>query len=95
MDDPNQERFQRIERKLSLLLTIAIAQSVVILLLVVGMFVSRFLASTMPMIIFLVVTIGFLVLFRKQLPGWFGSVSRFVFSKLLSAQKPNSMKDID
>lgn len=94
MTDPNEERFQRIERKLNLLVTIAITQSVVLVLLIIGMLLSRMLSSAMPMLLFFLILTGFIVLFRKQLPGWFGSASRFLFAKMLGAQKDHSMKDI-
>lgn len=91
--DPNDERFKRIEKKLNLLFTIAVGQSILLAFLVVGLVLSKFLASTLPTVLFLIVVVGFIVLFRNQIPGWFGQFSRYAFGKMISAQKTESSKD--
>lgn len=92
-NDLNEKRFQRIEGKLRLLVVLSIVQSVVIVALVVCLFIKQFMPSTLSLILMLVVLAVFLYAFRSQIPIWFGSTSRFVFSQLFEAQKSDSMKD--
>ena len=93
-DDKNQERFKTIEKKLSMLVTLAIVQSVALAVLVVCLVVQQFMPSTLTLLLFLAGVIGFLYFFRAQVPGWIGNISRYVFAQMFAAQKSNSMKDI-
>jgi len=88
--DPNEIRFRRIERKLNLLIGLVIVQLLVLLMVVVNLY----LPSTFTLILMLLSLAVFLFVFRNQIPIWFGSLSRYVFGQLFSAQKSDSMKDI-
>lgn len=88
--DRYENRFRRIERKLNLLLGIAAIQLVVMLFIVVKLF----LPSTFTLVLILIFLAVFLFVFRNQIPSWFGSASRYLFSQLVSAQKSDSMKDM-
>ena len=92
-DDKTEERFKRIERKLTILLAIAVVQAVLLALLCVSIVLSKLWASIFPTVLILVLLGAFLWIFRKQVPGWFGSASRWAFSRLLNAQKPGATKD--
>jgi hypothetical protein len=92
-NDPNETRFKRIENKLRLLVVLSIAQSVLIIALVVCLFIRQFMPTTLTLILIFVVLAVFLFAFRSQIPSWFGSTSRFVFAQLFEAQKSDSMKD--
>lgn len=87
--DPT-EQLRRIERKLNVLTVICGAQAVVLALLVV----SQYFAKTIQILLWLTL-FGFLIyMFRRQIPGWFGVASRFVFAQLASAEKSHSSKDL-
>lgn len=90
---PHDNRFSRIERKLSLLLVISIVQTVVIGLLVIGLFIRQFMPGTLTLILMAAAVAVFLFAFRSQIPSWFGNSSRFVFSKLGEAKKSDSIKE--
>lgn len=92
-NNPNEKRFQRIEGKLRLLVLLSLVQSVVIIALIVCLFIKQFMPSTLSLMLILVVSAVFLYVFRSQIPVWFGSASRFVFSQLFEAQESDSMKD--
>ena len=92
-NDPNEKRFKRIEGKLRLLVMLSIVQSVVIVALVICLFIKQFMPSTLSLLLMLVVLAVLLYAFRSQIPLWFGTASRFVFSQLFDAQKSDSMKD--
>ena len=91
--DPNEQRFRRIESKLRLLVLLSIAQSLVILALAACLFIKQFMPTTLSLILMILVLASFLYAFRSQIPAWFGNASRFVFSQMLEAQKSDSMKD--
>ncbi len=91
--DPNENRFNRIEGKLRLLVILSIVQSLVIFALIICMFIKQFMPSTLSLILLAVVLGSFFYSFRSQIPAWFGSASRFVFSQLIESQKSETMKD--
>ena len=93
-DPINDDRFKKIERKLTLLFGLAIAQLAVLLFLTICLVIKQFMPSTFSMILFFVVLAAFLYFFRAQIPGWFGNASRIIFAQIFAAQKNNSMKDI-
>ncbi|MEM7784127.1 MAG: hypothetical protein AAF939_05375 [Planctomycetota bacterium] len=86
----NDERIARIERRISLILVISVVQTVAVVALCVCLLVNKFLASTLPTVLVLVVIALLAYFFRKQIPGWFGSLSRYLFSKMLDSQKTGS-----
>ena len=92
-NDLNEKRFKRIESKLQLLVALSIAQSVVIIALAICLFVQQFMPTTPTLLLMVVALAVFIYFFRSQIPAWFGSSSRFVFSHLFEAQKSDSMKD--
>ena len=91
--DPNEERFKRIERKLSLLVILSGVQLLMLTLIGIGFLMNEFLPSTLTLVLLTIIVVGGLFLFRKQIPSWFGSFSRYVFARMLSAQKPGTTKD--
>lgn len=93
--DSNETRLKRIESKLRLLVVLAVVQSIVIALLVVSLFIQQFMPSTPTLILLLIVLAVLGYVFRKQIPSWFGRISRLCFSQLVAAQKSDSMKDIN
>lgn len=92
-NEPNEKRFKRIESKLRLLVALSVAQSVVIIALAICMFVQQFMPTTPTLLLMMVALAIFVYFFRSQIPSWFGSSSRFVFTQLFEAQKSDSMKD--
>lgn len=92
--DKNEERFKTVEKKLSLLITLAIAQSAALAILIIMVVFQQFMPGTMTLFLFLVGVVAFLYVFRKQVPGWIGNMSRYAFSQMFAAQKSDSMKDI-
>lgn len=90
--DPNQTRFLRIERKLNWLLAIGLGQSVVLSFIVVWLIVSPFVPNFWTMIFLTLGLIGFLFIFRRRLPQWFGMLSRWVFSQIVAAEEKDAMK---
>lgn len=92
-NEPNETRFKRIESKLRLLVLLSVAQSAVIVALVVCLFVKQFMPTTLSLMLMLVVMAVLVYAFRNQIPAWFGKTTRFVFSQLTQAQESDSMKN--
>jgi hypothetical protein len=88
--DPHEIRFRRIEKKLNLLISLAAIQLLLLLIVVV----SLFLPSTFTLVLILLSLAVLAFVFRNQIPNWFGSLSRYIFGLLFSAQKSDSMKDL-
>ena len=96
MEDPNgnQDRLTAVEKKITLLVSLGIAQTVLLVVILAMLFMDQLLPSWSTLIM-LVLFIGLAVyVFRRQLPGILGYVSRFIFSRLSSTQKQGSNKDI-
>jgi hypothetical protein len=70
-------RLKKVERKLSLLIGVSICQ---------------FLPSTFTLVLFAALAILFVFVFHKQIPGWIGNLSRYVFAQMIDSQKSDSMK---
>jgi hypothetical protein len=88
--DPHESRFRRIERKLNLLVSLTFIQLLIVLIILVNLF----LPSTFTLVLILLSVATLIFVFRNQIPYWFGSFSRYIFSQLFSAQKSDSMKDL-
>ena len=96
MEDPNgnQDRLTAVEKKITLLVSLGIAQTVLLVVILAMLFMDQLLPSWSTLIM-LALFIGLAAyVFRRQLPGIFGYVSRFIFSRLSSTQKQGSNKDI-
>ena len=92
--DENQERIEAIEQKIKLLVTLGIAQTILLAVILVMLLMDQLLPDWSTLII-LVLVVGVLgYVFRKQLPSILGRVSRFVFARLSSTEKNGSTKDI-
>ena len=87
--EPYKKRIRRMDQKINLLIGLAVVQLILTLFIVIQLF----LPSTFTLVLMLLSLAVFLFVFRQQIPFWFGSLSRFVFGQLSSAQKSDSMKD--
>ena len=83
-------RLKKVERKLNLLIGVSIFQCVLLAVIAVG----YFLPSTFTLVLFAALAILFVFVFHKQIPGWTGSLSRYLFAQMLDSQKTDSMKDV-
>lgn len=88
--EPLETRLHRLEWRLNLLIGIVLIQIGLTLILLV----QSFLPSTATLVFISVLLVILVVIFHKQIPGWFGNISRYVFAQLLSAQKPGTYKDV-
>ena len=87
--DPIETRLGKIERRLNILIGAAVVQAVLLAVIAVGYFVP----STFTLITCCILIGVFVVVFRKQIPGWLGKFSRFFFAKIMEVQEPDSLKD--
>ena len=92
--EENQQRLAVLERKIKLLVTLGIAQTILLAVILVMLLMDQLLPdwSTLIMFILIAGTVGYV--FRRQLPSIFGRVSRFIFAQLAAAPKEGSGKDI-
>ncbi len=87
--EPTDNRLARIELRLNVLIVLAVIQAILLATITVSYFVP-----SMFTLIFGCILLGvFAVVFRKQIPGWFGKFSRIVFAQLMEVQEPDSLKD--
>jgi hypothetical protein len=92
-NEPNDERLQRIEAKLRLLVVLAIVQTSAIAILITSMLANQFMPSIPTLILVSAIIGASLYVFRSKIPLWFGSISRFVFSHLLTTKKNDTSND--
>ncbi len=88
--EPVQIRLKKLEWKLNILIGVALVQAVLMTIIVIGYFMP----STFTIVVFCLLLGLLIAVFYRQIPGWFGSFSRYVFAMLLNAQKTNSIKDL-
>jgi len=82
-DGPLEQRLRHLERLVTALLIVSLFQAALLSVIAIG----DILPSLFKTIVFVVLLTGLLVLFRKQIPRWLGSLSRFVFAQLEEAKK--------
>lgn len=92
--DQNQQRLAAVERRIKLLVSLGIAQTILLAVILVMLLMDQLLPdwSTLIMFIVIVGVVGYV--FRSQLPSFFGQVSRFIFARLSTTTKNDSGKDI-
>ncbi len=90
----NEQRIKAVEQRIKLLVTLAIAQTSLLGVILVLLLMDQLLPdwSTLILLLFIVSVLGYV--FRKQLPGFLGQASRFIFARLSAPQKNGSNKDI-
>lgn len=88
-------RLTAVERKVTLLVSLAIGQIVLLVVILSLMLMNQFMPKWSTLLIFTVIAGLIAYIFRKQLPSLIGRASRFVFRQLASSQKTGSSKDID
>jgi hypothetical protein len=88
--DPDNSRLAKIERRLNILIGVAVVQAVLLAIIAVSYFVP----STFTLITCCILVGAFVVVFRKQIPGWLGKFSRYFFTKIRDMQEPDSVKDL-
>lgn len=88
--DPDNSRLTKIERRLNVLIVVAVIQAVLLAIIAVSYFVP----STFTLIVCCILAGAFVVVFRKQIPGWVGKFSRFFFARIMEIQEPDSVKDV-
>ena len=93
-NDPDEKRFERLEKKINLLTALTIGQAVLLAILVVCLTIQQFMPGTLTTIMMLAAVGAVAYFFRRQIPGWFGRLSRFAFAQMFASQKSDSMKDI-
>jgi len=92
--DENQQRLAAVEQKVKLLVTLGIAQTILLAVILVMLLMDQLLPNWSTLILFILIVgvVGYV--FRSQLPSIFGQVSRFVFARLSTTTKNDSGKDI-
>jgi hypothetical protein len=81
--DPLDQRLRHLERLVTALLVVSGLQAALLSVIAIG----DFLPSLLKTIVFVMLLIAFGVLFRKQIPHWFGNFSRYVFSQMKDSKK--------
>ena len=81
--DPFERRLKRIELTLRILAGLSILQLAVLL----GIAISFFLPSLFSVLSILAMLGVFVYAYRQSLPGWFGNLSRSIFSQLKDIEK--------
>ena len=92
--DENRQRVKAIEQKIKLLVTLGIAQTILLAVILVMLLMDQLLPDWSTLIMFALIAGVLGYVFRNQLPGILGQVSRFVFARLSATQKNGSTKDI-
>jgi beta-lactamase regulating signal transducer with metallopeptidase domain len=88
-------RLNAVERKLTLLVSLAIGQIILLVVILSLILMNQFMPRWSTLLVFAVMAGLIAYIFRKQLPGLMGRASRFVFRQLASTQKTGSSKDAD
>ena len=92
--DVNQQRLEAVERKIKLLVTLGIAQTILLAVILVMLLMDQLLPDWSTLIMFILIVGGLGFVFRHQLPSILGRVSRFIFAQMASRPKDGSGKDI-
>ena len=92
--EENRQRLLAVEQKMKLLVTLGIAQTILLAVILVMLLMDQLLPDWSTLILFVIIIGVAGYVFRKQLPSFFGQVSRHVFARLASTQKNGSSKDI-
>ena len=92
--DENRQRVEAIEQKIKLLVTLGIAQTILLAVILVMLLMDQLLPDWSTLIMFALIAGVLGYVFRNQLPGILGKTSRFVFARLSTTQKNGSTKDI-
>ena len=92
-DQKLEQRLQRIERRLQLLIVLSAIQAILLVVLVIWSLAINLMPSTLTLLILLIALGVAGYLFRHQIPRWLGNLSRMAFAQMLSTQEPDSFKD--
>lgn len=92
--EDNQRRLAAVEQKLKLLVSLGIAQTILLAIILVLLLMGQLLPDWSTLILFMMIACLVGYVFRRQLPSILGRVTRFIFSRLSSTQKDGSNKDI-
>ena len=92
--EDNQRRLAAVEQKLKLLVSLGIAQTILLAIILVLLLMGQLLPDWSTLILFMMIACLVGYVFRRQLPSIFGRVTRFIFSRLSSTQKDGSNEDI-
>lgn len=92
MNDSNyQQDLKRLEFKVNVLLGFGVVQMLMLALVITATAISEMTFYMAVMLIFLLVGI-FGYIFRQQVPGWFGKLSRMIFAYFLDQQTKSGKK---
>ena len=92
--DENRQAIEAIEQKVKFLVTLGVVQTSLLAVILVMLLMNQLLPSWSTLVMFALIAVALGYMFRKQLPGILGRVSRFIFARLSSTQKNGSTKDI-
>lgn len=81
-----QDQLDRIEKRLKQLLKISVLQSVLLAILLLSYLVPNVFLYV-QVAIFLLLVGGLIYVFRNQIPGWIGNVSRLIFAMFEDTQR--------
>ena len=92
--DENRRRLASVEQKVKLLVTLGIAQTILLVVILVMLLMDKLLPDWSTVILFLLIVGVLGYVFRRQLPGILGQASRFIFARVAATPKEGSNKDI-
>lgn len=87
-----EDRLDRLERRLNVIVVAVIIQTALLMIMTFCQLAGQLLPNTITLVIAGVATIAVLFLLRKQIPGWLGAFSRYIFGQFLESD-PESRKD--
>jgi len=88
------DRIQAIERKLGLVVSFSIGQSVLLVVILTLMLMNQIMPTWSTLLMFFVMLALTAYIFRGQLPGLFRIVGSYLLGKLLSGESTDSTNDI-
>lgn len=80
------ERMSRLEKKLAIVLGLVVVQTLLVSAWMLSYLLPTFFVY-LQMVVILVAILGGIYVFRKKIPGWFGSIARSMFALLHDAEK--------
>lgn len=90
----NDHRLRKLEKRVGLLVVLAVCQTAMLLILLVGIMINQLIPGTLTLILLTLGLALLLYVLRHQLPGWFSLLSQKLFARMAAAQKPKSSKDL-
>jgi uncharacterized membrane protein len=91
-DENDETKLEKIDRKIRILIVLAVCQTAITSLLFIYLVLENFIPTNSTLLLLFLGLGIFLYLFRGRIPRWFGNSSRFIFANLFELRKSDSIK---